>query len=115
MAQPYYNRLKSIAGRLEPRQTAGAKIETKHFFSGAALYANGKICATLGPAGFALKLPSEVRETLIAEGKGTEFRFFDKGPIKREYMALTESVVEEEEALQPLLGISVSYVIGVPE
>jgi TfoX/Sxy family transcriptional regulator of competence genes len=97
------------------RPADGPTLETKHFFSGAALYANGKICATLSPAGFALKLPPDKRQSLIQEGEGKEFRFFPNGPIKREYVAVSASIIRDEETLRPLIGMSVSYVVGAPE
>jgi len=37
-------------------------LKCKHFFSGAVVYVNGKICITLTPAGFAVKLPEKHRE-----------------------------------------------------
>ena len=112
MAQPYFERLSKIVAGLGPLPAGSVTLETKHFFSGAAVYANGKICATLSPAGFALKLPPDERKKLIDEDKGTEFRFFAKGPIKREYVAVSESIVQDEETLRALIGMSVSYVVG---
>jgi hypothetical protein len=94
--------------------TLGITLEPKHFFSGAALYANEKTCASLSPAGFALKFPAEMRQHLIKEGKGTEFRFFASGPIKREYVNLSESIVQDEAAHQELILASIFYVLALP-
>ncbi len=80
MAEPYFSQLKQI---LEALNIPEAILECKHFFSGAALYANGKICASLTPAGFGLKLPADVRNGLIEDVKGTELRYFEKAPVKR--------------------------------
>jgi len=74
---------KKIAG-LELQNTTGIPLETKHFFSGAALYANGKICASFTPAGFALKLPADTRDRLFEDGRGTELRYFEKSPVKKD-------------------------------
>ncbi|GMR10224.1 MAG: hypothetical protein BMS9Abin28_1045 [Anaerolineae bacterium] len=112
MAEPYLERLSQIVARLGPVSSRSVTLETKHFFSGAALYANGRICASLSPAGFAAKLPADVRSGLINECKGKEFRFFAKGPIKREYVALSDSVIQDEDMLQKLIDMSVSYVVG---
>lgn len=112
MAELYLARLSQIVDRLGPVSAEGVALETKHFFSGAALYANGRICASLSPAGFAIKLPAGVRKSLINERKGKEFRFFAKGPIKREYVALSESVIQDAEMLQKLINMSAAYVIG---
>jgi TfoX/Sxy family transcriptional regulator of competence genes len=114
VAEPYLKRLSSITGRLDLNRIQGVNLEPRHFFSGAALYANGKICASLSPAGFALKLPAEMRQRLIAEGKGTEFRFFAGGPVKREYINLSESIIQDEAALQELILAGINYVLDRP-
>ena len=118
VAEPYLGRLSLIIGRLElapslVAPTLGITLEPKHFFSGAALYANEKTCASLSPAGFALKFPAEMRQHLIKEGKGTEFRFFASGPIKREYVNLSESIVQDEAALQELILARIFYVLAL--
>jgi len=53
MAQPYLEQLKGLV-RIVNRP--GTDLVCKHFFSGAALYANGKMCASLSPAGLGFKL-----------------------------------------------------------
>ncbi len=115
MAEPYLSRLAQIIDELGPLKGSGATLEAKHFFSGAALYANGNIFATLSPAGFAVKLPLETRKSLIEEGKGTEFRFFANGPIKREYVALSESTVADEESIRELIALSIDYTLGTQD
>ncbi len=114
MAEPYLNDLSRMVERLKPIPLENVTLETKHFFSGAALYANGKICASLGPVGFAVKLPEESRKSLIDDGNGKEFRFFEKGPIKREYAVLSDAIVQDEKALRKLIAISAQYAAGKP-
>ena len=65
-----------------------ADLVCKHFFSGAALYTNGKICASLTPAGLAFKLPQSRCETIIGEGKAAPLKYFDRSPTKRGYILL---------------------------
>ena len=113
MAEPYLTRLRQIVAELGPLQFGGATLEAKHFFSGAALYTNGKIFASLSPAGFAVKLPADTRRSLIEEGEGTEFRFFPNGPVKREYVALSESTVADKESIRELFASSIDYVLVV--
>ena len=114
MAEPYFERLSQIVDRLGLTLSEKVTFETKHFFSGAALYANGKICASLGPSGLAVKLPEEVRQSLISEGNAEEFRFFESGPIKREYVALSDAIVQDDESLRKLIDISARYAVGAP-
>jgi TfoX/Sxy family transcriptional regulator of competence genes len=112
MAEPYLEMLSGAITSLELTTLEGVTLECRHFFSGAALYANGKICASLTPAGFGLKLPVEVRDCLIQAGEGTELRYFEKAPVKKGYVALSQPVVDDRERLKSLLGISIDYVLG---
>ena len=113
MAEAYLTRLAQIVDELGALQSGGATLESKHFFSGAALCINGKIFASLSPAGFAVKLPADTRRRLIEEGKGTEFRFFANGPVKREYIALSDSTVDE--SLRELIAMSAGYALDMPD
>ena len=110
MAEPYLEQLTQIISRLRRTETVDATLETRHFFSGAALYANGNICALFSPTGLALKLPEAKRKALIDEAAGSEFHFFAGGPIKKQYVALSESITSDEKALQALISASVRYV-----
>jgi len=109
MAEPYLTTLSEKIAELEISAPEGIVLECKHFFSGAALYANGKICASLTPAGFGLKLPAEVRERLIADGEGSELRYFEKAPVKKEYVVLSEAAVDDPKRLKALLELSIGY------
>ena len=53
MAQPYFDRLTAKL-READLSKRGVVLECRHFFSGAALYANDKIFASLTPAGLAV-------------------------------------------------------------
>ena len=114
MAEPYLTRLAQIVDELRPLQAGGVTLEARHFFSGAALYANGRILASLSPAGFAVKLPADTRRDLIKEGKGAEFRFFAGGPVKREYVALSDSTIADAESIRKLIALSVDYALDLP-
>ena len=113
MAEPYLRLLKQIVDGLGQLQIDDLKLESKHFFSGAALFANGKIFASLSPSGFAIKLPADLRKKLIESGKGTDFRFFANGPIKREYVALSDLTIADKKALRELIIFSIDYVLGL--
>ena len=110
MAEPYLEMLSTRITSLNLSGPENVALEYKHFFSGAALYANGKICASLTPAGFGLKLPVETRRKLIENGEGKELRYFKNAPVKREYVALSEAVKDDPEKLKSLLNQSVNYV-----
>ena len=114
MSEPYLEGLKQMVRGLELPKSPEVTLESKHFFSGAALYANGIICALFSPTGFAVKLPEDMRVNLLEKGVGAEYRFFADGPVKGEYVALADSIIQDDEALQNLIGASVNYVTGRP-
>jgi len=62
MAKQYFEHLTKLIEALGINAETSKVIEVKHFFSGAAPYANGTICASLSPIGLAYKLP-EIKAT----------------------------------------------------
>ncbi len=111
MAEPYRERLATMLRQASgPRKVSGVKLECRHFFSGAALYANGTICASLTPVGFAVKLPEETRAALLRGRRARPLRYFKGGPIKKEYVVLSAAAASEPTALRALLRESIWYV-----
>lgn len=91
-----------------------AKLECKHFFGGAAVYANGKICMSLTPVGLAIKLPEASRTTLVKERGVQPLRYFPKGPVKKEYVVLPQAMVEDAKTLRRWVNASIDYVLSLP-
>jgi TfoX/Sxy family transcriptional regulator of competence genes len=83
---------------LAPACEAEVAIECKHFFSGAAAYANGRIFMTLTPVGLALKLPERARAALMKKG-ATPLRYFPKAPVKKDYVLIPDTLAADEAAL----------------
>ena len=83
MAQPFLDNLKILVGRHLPLKR---HLVCKHFFSGAALYADGVICASLTPVGLAFKLPAKLCSELIDCGAASELKYFAKSPVKKGYV-----------------------------
>ena len=83
MAHPYLTEMEALVAR-ELSGTSG--LVCKHFFGGAGLYANNSICASLTPAGIAFKLPEHRCSALIASGKASPLRYFDRSPVKKGYI-----------------------------
>ena len=109
MAQPYFDRLTEKLRESNPSKR-GVVVECRHFFGGAALYANGKIFASLSPAGFAIKLPERSRSELLRERRGRPLRYFKGSPIKKEYLVLSRATASDREAVRRLLRAGVRYV-----
>jgi TfoX/Sxy family transcriptional regulator of competence genes len=98
MATTYLKLLSRLVADLKIGEQVDLELEVKHFFSGAALYANNSICASWSPVGLAFKLPENEVTRLIASGNARPLRYFAKGPVKKDY-ALFEDPESSEKPL----------------
>lgn len=115
MAKEYLEKLSEIMKQPVDSRFGKVKFECKHFFSGAAVYADGRICISLTPAGFAIKLPEEQRKLLLQE-KGTKsLRYFPKGPIKKDYVVLPNYMLTDKKRLRSWIKLTAEYVITLPK
>ena len=81
----------------------------KHFFSGAALYVERKICASLTPKGLAFKLPKSRCDDLFTQGKAIPLRYFDRSPIKKGYILLPDFQVLSDTEISTYLEECIAY------
>jgi TfoX/Sxy family transcriptional regulator of competence genes len=110
MAQPYLDQLEEKLRGWRLGRLRGVELVCKHFFAGAALYANGRIVASLTPAGLALKLPEETRLELFRKRKAKRLRYFARGPIKKDYAVVLRPTVSNDSELRELLRQSIRFV-----
>lgn len=108
MVKSFLVDLKSFVDRLSLSKAEAGSIEYKHFFSGAAAYARGKIFMTLTPAGLALKLPDDDCEALLAAG-AKPLRYFPKAPIKKNYVVMPEDLVAETKTMTRWVRAGMAY------
>ena len=115
MAKEYLNKLSEIMKQATARRFKDVNLECKHFFSGAAVYADGRICVSLTPVGFAIKLPENSRDVLLKE-KGTKhLRYFPKGPIKKEYVVLPKAMINDVKVLRCWVKVTIEYALSLPK
>ena len=107
METKYLNQLESLFQKVELAGIDNIKLEFKHFFSGAAVYANGKICVTLTPAGFALKLSKPDIDSLLESEGNKRLRYFPKSPVKKDYVVLSDSILNNANSLSSLIRKSI--------
>ena len=108
MTKKYLDRMIELSSPLITGKFSGISFEYKHFFSGAALFANGKICMTLTPVGLALKLPEKYRESLIKDG-AKKLRYFPKAPVKKEYALLSKKSIDDESTFNNIIEVCVNF------
>lgn len=115
MATEYLEQLTDLLQKTTPAKNKGVKLEYGHFFSGAAVYANGRICMSLTPAGFAIKLPEKSRNALLKQKGVKRLRYFPNGPIKKDYVVLPKTMLKDARTLRHWVRISIEYVLTLPE
>lgn len=114
MAQKYLDELTTLMARTGPSAVEGIKLELKHFFSGAAVYVQGKICMSFTPVGFALKLPEKWRNTLAEQTGAKPLRYFPNGPIKKDYIVLPKTLLHDTKSLRRWVNLSIQYAMTPP-
>ena len=112
MAKEFLEKLGSFVDATVSDISGIPRLECKHFFSGAALYAEGRICASLSPVGLAMKLPEETRDRLLADEKAVRLRYFPASPVKKDYVLFPNGAAE---GLRGYLKESIEYVITLPK
>ncbi len=105
MAQPYLDQLRALVSAADGRRN----LVCKHFFSGAAVYVEGNICASLTPKGLAFKLPETRCNDLFKQGKAIPLKYFDRSPIKRGYALLPEFRELSDTGISSYLDECIAY------
>ena len=113
-ANEYLQALAALMEQLTASGFGGVTLECKHFFGGAAVYADGRICMSLTDAGFAMKLPEESRNALMNERGARDLRYFPNGPIKRDYVVLPSAMLEDMKTLRHWVRVSIEYALSLP-
>lgn len=85
MSGLYHEKLTALLSELELGDEIEADLTVKHFFNGAAVYANENLCASWSPVGLAFKLPPAEVDELIANGQAKPLKYFAKRPVKKGY------------------------------
>ncbi|MFV1997468.1 MAG: TfoX/Sxy family protein [Acidiferrobacterales bacterium] len=115
MAKVYLDQLSIIMKQATRRRFKDVDLECKHFFSGAAVYADGRICISLTPVGFAIKLPDKSRNMLLKDKGVKHLRYFPKGPIKKDYIVLPKELLEDTKVLRRWVKESIEYALTLPK
>lgn len=114
MVDTYLKALEILLQKTTENVDRKIDIDARHFFGGAAAYADGRIFISLTPAGLAVKLSEDHRAVLRDQG-ATPLRYFPKAPIKKDYVVLPEIIAEDNAALAGWVEKSVGYVLTLPK
>ncbi len=114
MAKAYLDQLTVLLKQTTSGRFKNIKLECRHFFSGAAVYVNAKVCMSLTPVGFAMKLPEKSRNILLNAHGAKPLRYFPNGQIKKEYVVLPTLMLEDMKTLRDWVKTSIEYVVSQP-
>ena len=114
-AKEFLEKLEAFVAETALDLSDSIDLECKHFFSGAALYAEERICITLTPVGLAMKLPEATVDGLLRDDKAIPLRYFPEGPIKRGYALFPGGLAEGKKKLQEYVNESVEFVLTLPK
>lgn len=114
MAKKYLDQLSTFIDKLEINTRTNLKLECKHFFSGAALYVNNRICLTLTPVGLAIKLPEKTKNELLQNKKAVPLKYFPNSPVKKKYVLFPKGITDNK-FLHSYVNESIEYVITLPK
>ncbi len=78
-------------------------LKCRHFFSGAAVYRDGDIIASLTPVGLAFKVSNDIRTKLLNNGRAIPLRYFPNSPVKKNYVLFTDAEIEPGDAVDLIL------------
>ena len=107
MAKPFLEKLETLVNRHLPDDP---HLVCKHFFSGAALYSSGVMCASLSPVGLAFRLPADLRTELIDSGAALNLKYFAKSPIKKGYVLFSDIDNVSDADIAKYFGIAIAHV-----
>ena len=115
MANDYREKLSAILKQAAAGRFKGVDLECKYFFSGAAVFADGRICLSLTPVGFAIKVPEKSREILLKKRGTKTLRYFPKGPIKKDYVVLPKGMLSDMKILRTWVNVAIDYALTLPK
>ena len=115
MAKEYLEKLSAFIEAATAGDFHGIALECRHFFSGAALYADERICITLTPVGLAMKFSVQTRAQLLENGTAVPLRYFPKAPIKKDYVLFPEGVETNRKTMRGYARESIEYALTQPK
>ena len=115
MAKEYLDKLTAFVEKAAAKCPQNTSLECKHFFSGAALYVDKRICTTLTPGGLAIKLPQQTRDRLFQNKLAIPLRYFSNGPVKKDYALFSVGTGDSEARLIGYAIEGINYVLSQPK
>ena len=112
MNNTYHETIAELIAQAYPKLALTHRLKFKNVFGAVGGYVNGRIFASCGKFGFALRLPPETLLTLFREKEARHLKYFPNGHIKKEYAVLQKRILEDKGQLRTLLKKSIQYTLS---
>ena len=112
MNSVYHKKIAALIARAYPKLVTTHQLGFKNVFGSIGGYVNGRIFASCGNFGFALRLPLKTLLTLFREKEARHLKYFPNGHVKKEYAVLHKHVMENKGRLRTLLKESIRYTLS---
>ncbi len=99
MATTYLDEITTLLEQVRPKLATTHRLDFKNVFGAVGGYVNGKLFASCGKFGVALRLPPETLDALFQEEDVKHLKYFPGGHIKKEYAILPERILEDSSQL----------------
>jgi len=115
MAKEHLKKLSAFIEKATADWSENIKLECKYFFSGAALFAEERICISLTPVGLAIKLPEDTKDNLLINKKAIPLIYFPKAPVKKGYVLFPGGIAKGSKTMHRYVKESIEYVLTLPK
>jgi len=111
MDNVYRTQIAELINTAYPQLATTHRLEFRNVFGAIGGYVNGRIFASYGKFGFALRLPPDILLPLFNEKAATHLKYFPKGHVKKEYGVLHKLILGDTTRLRALLKKSIQYTL----
>src|SRR5262250_1531167 len=91
----FATQLRDELKRAHPKLARSRRLKFKQCFGAVAGYVDGKIFASCGKFGMALKLPRDTLARLSQEPHVAPLRYFPNGHVKKQYVIIPRRIIED--------------------
>lgn len=113
MKKNYRDEITQLLKHTRPRLDDQHQLEFKNVFGAVGAYVNGRIFASCGKFGIALRLPPDTLDALFQEKEAKRLKYFPNGHVKKEYAVLSKQMLENKHQLKKLVSESIKCVLSL--
>jgi len=111
----YRNKIIAVLANTYPTLTRKHKLDFKKVFGAVGLFVDGRLLASSGEFGIAIRLPEEVLADLFRNKKAKRLKYFANGHVKKEYAVIPTTILTRKRQIRSLVHKGVRYTVSLPK